>query len=78
MSFPFPGGDHRVRHKQSSGSHPSNRIKPEMIVHASLIVLAPIRSCIPFFRQLLFKSFHRLEQVALFFHTRDSLVGTKR
>src|SRR5882757_1861978 len=37
MSFPFPSGDHRIRHKQSCRSHPSNRIKPKVIVHASLI-----------------------------------------
>src|SRR5437762_14162523 len=36
MSFPFPRGDHRIRHKQSCRSDPSNRIKPYVIAHKSL------------------------------------------
>src|SRR5215468_4696567 len=35
VSFPFPGGDHGIRHEQSCRSHPSNRIKPQVIVHDS-------------------------------------------
>ena len=58
VSLPFPGGDHRIRYKQSSRSHPSNRIKPEVIVHVSLIILVPIRLCVPFLRQLLFECLH--------------------
>src|ERR1043166_2624195 len=38
VSFPFPGGDHGIRHEQSCRSHPSNRIKPQLIVHDSSLL----------------------------------------
>src|ERR1043166_6878979 len=68
---------HCVSNQESSCAYPSNRIKPQVIVHASLIGLAPIQSYVPFLRQPLFECHHWLEQISLFFDARQRLVGTK-
>jgi hypothetical protein len=45
VSFPFPGGDHRVCHKQSDCADPSNSVKPKMIIHIEQF-LNPSRTCL--------------------------------
>ena len=76
VALQFFMGHHCISDEQSSCSRPADRIKPELIPH-TVCFAAAIRSQLPFLWQLLLQTFNLFEQVSLFFHTREHLIGTE-